>query len=185
MLSQMINNVLTSYFFWMWFSVFLFVTFVIERNGRIELRKEKQELVAENEKLEYFLSGYFLLRMNDQGLLEVFTSILNNYTQGKDLPKNFLHLVCGYSKCYKLMHAAVLLEMDRFARLAQEKSGYTTSKGKDLLSKQSKLIFLLEKLEGENENFGNRNNKNNFTDTPDILCEETLSRHGCGIINDA
>lgn len=115
-----------------------------ERNKTLE--KEKQELVTENEKLEYFLSEYFLLRMNDQELLEAFSTILDNYTQSKELPENFLCLVCGYSRSYKIMHTAILLEIDRWGRFILDKETAQDLK-KATLPRQSKFYDLLEELE--------------------------------------
>lgn len=139
-----------------------------------KLQKEKQELENENKKLEYFLSEYFLHKMNDEELGQTFLTIIGNYVQGKELPKSFLYLVCGYSRCYDLMHSTILLEIDRFARLAQEKLGYTTSKGRDLLSKQSKLNDLLEELEEVNKK---RNGGVRFINAPDILVEQARANY--------
>lgn len=129
------------------------------------LRKERLELVTENEKLEYFLSEYFLHVTNDEELSVSFSNILDNYIQGKELPKRFLYLVCGYSNCYRLMESTVLLEIDRLAGSIVNKN--TLDGRKETLNKLQKLNDLIIEL---NETFKNRN---------------YLMRHDVGMIQEA
>lgn len=129
------------------FSVLLVsvICLIAELNKNKILIKEKEELINEKEKIECFLSKYFLQDINEEKLSQIFLIILNDYTKGKDLPKNFLHLVCKFENCSKLMEGTILIEIDRFAAIIAAECRFPASMSEAIIKRQ-KLDGLLSEL---------------------------------------
>lgn len=190
MLSDSIDKILVSHVFWMYCSLFLVVIFVFVRDQRNDLIKEKkglenekQELIEKTKKLNYFFECFINNMRNEGDLTATSLSIIDSYSLDKcsldkNLPDNFLDLICKYIHLYEQIKKVINEEIKKSSAkidAAQKKAGGDSDFFVSIVfGRQRRLYQLLNELEVANEK---KNGKVCFIDAPDILVEQARKNH--------
>lgn len=105
------------------------------------LKKERLELVTENEILEHFITNFFYKMRDKTNLKSAFLSIIEDYIQNNKLPKNFLAFICEYSHLCELFKDLLSEDLKRISgSIVETKSLESTCDRTEIFLDRQKMI---------------------------------------------
>lgn len=136
--------------------ILLWLLKVISERNKV-LKKERLELVLENERFEYFVTNYFFLKMrNEDDIKSSFLSLIEDYVLDKKFPKSYLHFICQYLHNYGIFKKLLSEDLKRISEsiVATGSLESTCDRTEILLNRQKKINKLLTDLIRANSECG-------------------------------